>query len=96
MKQDGYRSALALEAVQEQRVRTLDYYDVVNFARLITCPVWLQIGFNDHVCCPTRTFSAYNVLTAKKELFTPLDCGHWQYPEHRQKRANWLIEHLIK
>ena len=96
MKQDGYRSALALEAVQEQRVRTLDYYDVVNFARLITCPVWFQIGFNDHVCCPTSTFSAYNVLTAEKELFTPLDCGHWQYPEHRQKRANWLIEHLIK
>ena len=96
MKKDGYRSATAFESIQEQRVQTLDYYDVVNFARLITCPVWFQIGFNDHVCCPTSTFSAYNVLTAEKELFTPLDCGHWQYPEHRQKRANWLIEHLLK
>lgn len=95
-KKEGYKSALAYEAIQEQRVRTLDYYDVVNFARQITCPIWFQIGYNDHVCCPTSTYSAYNVITAEKELFTPLDCGHWQYPEHREKRAKWLYQKILK
>lgn len=93
-KTEGYKSAIAYEAIQEQKVRTLDYYDVVNFARQISCPVWFQIGYNDHVCCPTSTYSAYNVMTCEKELFTPLDCGHWQYPEHRTRRADWLYEKI--
>ena len=93
-QKEGYKSAVAFETIQEQKVRTLDYYDVVNFARLITCPTWFQIGYNDHVCCPTSTYAAYNVLTAQKTLFTPLDCGHWQYPEHRLKRAQWLIQQI--
>ena len=43
------------------------------------------------------TLELENKLTdLKKELFALLYCGHWQYPEHRQKRANWLIEHLLK
>ena len=77
-----------------EQIAVADYYDVVNFARKISCPVWFSIGFNDQVCCPTTTYSVYNVLECPKELFTPLDCAHWMYPEHKVLRAEWLLQHL--
>ena len=86
----------AVEAVVEQKVRAGEYYDVVNFARFVKCPIWMQIGYNDQVCCPTSTYSVYNTLSCKKELFTPLDCAHWQYPEHKDMRAEWLYNELMK
>lgn len=86
----------ALDALVEQKVLAGEYYDVVNFARQIQCPVWMQIGYNDQVCCPTSTYSVYNTLTCQKTLITPLDCAHWQYAEHKQARAAWLLEQLLK
>lgn len=86
----------ALEALVAQKVQAGEYYDVVNFARLVQCPVWMQIGYNDQVCCPTSTYSVYNTLSCPKTLITPLDCAHWQYPEHKQARAQWLLEQLMK
>lgn len=86
----------AVEEVVKQKVRAGEYYDVVNFARFVACPMWMQIGYNDQVCCPTSTFSVYNTLTCPKVLFSPLDCAHWQYPEHKEMRAEWLYNELMK
>lgn len=79
---------------REQKIAVTRYYDVVNFARLITAPVLFIQGYNDRVCPPTTTHAAYNVITASKQSLYPLDCAHWLYGNEWYYRRDWLIEHL--
>lgn len=74
----------------EKKIKTLSYYDVVNFARFLTRPGHYCWGFNDIVCCPSSTFSAYNVITAPKELEISRDSGHWLYPVYVDNQIDWL------
>lgn len=62
-------------------VRTMGYYDVVNFARKLTCPVFYSFGYNDETCSPTSTYAAYNAITAPKTLDTTPTSGHWRFME---------------
>lgn len=73
---------------------TLDYYDVVNFARRITIPGFYTWGYNDITCPPTSMYSAYNVIKAQKELQIFQETGHWTYPEQNEAVSNWLIKQL--
>jgi cephalosporin-C deacetylase-like acetyl esterase len=75
-------------------VETLGYYDVVNFARRITVPGYYTWGFNDLTCPPTSMFSAYNVITAPKELYIFQETGHWTFPEQSEAVNNWLVKQL--
>jgi cephalosporin-C deacetylase-like acetyl esterase len=75
-------------------VETLGYYDVVNFARRVKVPGYYTWGFNDLTCPPTSMYSAYNVITAPKELHLYLETGHWQYPEQTEALNNWLVKKL--
>ena len=78
------------EVAIEEKIRTSKYYDTVNFARFVTIPAFYTWGFNDLTCCPTSTFSVYNVVKAPKELHLALDAGHWTYPWQSQKGIEWL------
>jgi cephalosporin-C deacetylase-like acetyl esterase len=75
-------------------IETLGYYDVVNFARRITIPGFYTWGYNDVVCTPTSMYSAYNIITAIKELHPFLETGHWTFPEETESVNNWLIKQL--
>jgi cephalosporin-C deacetylase len=79
-----------------EKIATSKYYDVVNFARLITIPGFYTWGYNDETCPPTSTFSAYNVINAPKELFIAHETGHWSFPESQDKINAWLLGKLIK
>ena len=74
----------------EQKVAVSKYYDVVNFARFLSQPGFYAWGFNDIVCCPSSTFSAYNVITAPKTLCLARDTGHWLYPWQSEEALKWL------
>lgn len=76
----------------EQKVAVSKYYDVVNFARFLSQPGFYAWGFNDIVCCPSSTFSAYNVITAPKTLCVARDTGHWLYPWQTERALRWLKE----
>ncbi len=78
----------------KEKLATIPYYDVVNFAQRVKIPGFYTWGYNDDVCPPTSMYAAYNVITAPKELFLALDTGHWVYPEQTEKITNWLIEKL--
>ena len=41
------------------------YFDMVNFASRIKCPVLMAVGFIDTTCSPASTYAAYNSLTTK-------------------------------
>jgi cephalosporin-C deacetylase-like acetyl esterase len=77
-----------------EKVETMAYYDVVNFARRITCPVYLTWGYNDNVCPPTTSYIVWNLITAPKEsLITPIN-EHWTTETTSYKQMIWLKEHL--
>jgi cephalosporin-C deacetylase len=78
----------------KDKIATVGYYDVVNFARQLKVPGMYTWGFNDEVCPPTSMYAAYNVITAPKTLYLALETGHWTFPEQNEKINNWLVEKL--
>lgn len=78
----------------KEKLETVSYYDVVNFARVLKVPGLYSWGFNDETCPPTSMYAAYNVITAPKDLFLALETGHWTYPEQRDKFNAWLEKQL--
>lgn len=78
----------------KEKVETLGYYDVVNFAKQIKVPGMYAWGYNDEVCPPTSMYSAYNSITAPKQLILNLETGHFVYPETTIQMNNWLVNNL--
>jgi len=78
----------------KEKIETVGYYDVVNFARLLKVPGFYSWGFNDETCPPTSMYAAYNVITSPKDLYLALETGHWTYPEQREKFNLWLEQKL--
>ena len=77
-----------------EKLNTMAYYDVVNFARLIQVPVYMTWGFNDNVCPPTTSYIVYNTLNCPKEaLVTPIN-EHWTSSDTERKLWNWIKNHL--
>ncbi len=69
---------------------TLPYYDVANFARILTCPVFMSFGYNDDTCSPTSCCATYNVIPTDKELDITPSSGHWRFPESNEKAMEWM------
>lgn len=74
----------------KKEIGTTAYYDVVNFAKRIKVPIFYTLGYNDTTCPPTSTFSAYNVISAPKEIFIVEEAGHIDYPEQWEKVWRWI------
>lgn len=81
----------------QPRVReTLAYYDLINFAPLITAPMFVYIGSEDDVCPPETGYALFKALDCRKELLiSPPHCAHdagiyWAQP----KIEAFLAEHL--
>ena len=78
------------------KVETLAYYDVVNFARRITCPVYMTWGYNDNVCPPTTSYIVWNLITAPKEsLVTPVN-EHWTSTDTNYGQMLWLQKQITR
>lgn len=77
-----------------EKINTLAYYDVVNFAKHIKVPVFLTWGFNDNVCPPTTSYIVYNLLSTPKEaLITPVN-EHWISLDTRSYIMEWIGKNL--
>ena len=75
-------------------IRTLAYYDVVNFARHISCPVYMTWGYNDNTCPPTTSYAVWNTLACPKEsLITPVN-EHWTSEQTEYGHMVWIKKHL--
>ncbi|MDR1673189.1 MAG: acetylxylan esterase [Bacteroidales bacterium] len=75
-----------------QKIATIGYYDVVNFARQVKVPGFYSWGYNDTTCPPTTTFAAYNVITAPKTLLLAEETAHWHYPEQTEASWQWIMQ----
>lgn len=77
-----------------EKLRTMAYYDVVNFARLIKVPTYITWGYNDDVCPPTTSYAVYNTLDCSKEaLITPIN-EHWTSNDTEYGQLQWILKHL--
>ncbi len=81
-------------AYGEACMKTLPYYDVVNFARHIQTPVYMTWGYNDNTCPPTTSYAVWNVLAGPKEsLLTPIN-EHWTSDATDRLQMEWMKKHL--
>ncbi|WP_207429758.1 acetylxylan esterase [Pedobacter sp. SYSU D00535] len=79
-----------------EKLRTISYYDVVNFARHIRVPGFYSWGYNDNTCPPTSVYAAVNAIKAPKTLaITPIS-AHWRFDETNQESLDWLKKQLKK
>jgi cephalosporin-C deacetylase len=74
---------------------TLAYFDGINFAPKIKCPMLTYIGLEDDVCPPETGFAVHNAMNCPKELHTHANCAHdagiyWEMP----RVEAFLAEHL--
>lgn len=87
------KNSVAVNNIPE-KLATVGYYDVVNFARRVKVPGYYSWGFNDETCPPTSMYAAYNTISAPKELYLALETGHWTYPEQGERMTKWLVSKL--
>ncbi|OQP47286.1 hypothetical protein A4H97_07220 [Niastella yeongjuensis] len=79
-----------------EKLKTIGYYDVVNFARQITAPGFYSWGFNDNTCPPTSVFAAVNTIKAPKTIVNTPITGHWRFEETNQESIDWMKKQLVK
>lgn len=79
-----------IDIPQQQAVETLQYFDVVNFARLLKVPTFMSWGYNDDTCSPTSVWAAWNVITAPKQKDITPSSGHWRFPTSQEKCLEWM------
>lgn len=69
---------LRLHPESRERVeRTLNYFDCVNFADKITCPIIVNIGLQDNVCPPETGYALFDkIVSEDKRLYAYDGQGH--------------------
>ena len=77
-----------------EKINTLRYYDVVNFARQMKATTFLTWGFNDDTCPPTTSYAVWNSLPCPKEsLITPVN-EHWTSENTERTIMEWIKARL--
>ena len=93
---DGRRPAWPTQLdLAKQFENTLKYYDGVNFARHIECPVICGVGLMDLTCPPASVFAMYNTLKTPKSMWVSPWMGHDFDPEYSKFRVEWVHEQLL-
>ena len=82
--------ARAYPGDEEQALETLRYFDAVNFAPRIKCPMVVGIALDDEVCPPETSYAAYDALTAHKELWLFPNSGHGNAHDYPGQERAWL------
>ncbi len=71
--------------------RNLSYFDNINLAPEITCPVLVSCGLKDTVCPPECTYAAYTKIRTEKEMAVYPYAGHEGGRQvHRERKLEFL------
>ena len=77
-------------------LRTMSYFDALNLASRIRCPVFCGLGLQDDTCPPATIFAVYNRLSVAKEYHIYPHAVHWVSERHHIKRRQWILDHFMK
>jgi cephalosporin-C deacetylase len=76
-------------------METLSYFDAVNFAPEMKCPILLSVGFLDRVSLPAAVYGFYNLVPGRKEIRGFPEAGHeGGGHDHWAYKLRWLAETL--
>lgn len=79
---------------EEQVWKTLSYFDNLNLAPWIRCPVLMTVGLQDDVCPPSSIYAAYNKIAAPKEMKVYPYHNHAAIEAHWEDKLRWAHHHL--
>ncbi|MBI5725764.1 MAG: acetylxylan esterase [Planctomycetes bacterium] len=81
----------------DQVCRTLSYYDNINLAGRIRCPVLVSLGLKDPVCPPANVYAAFNKIAAPKTI-CPYPFGEHDGGGnvHNEIKLRFLRDHFFK
>ena len=74
-----------LEGWRPGHTPALDYFDIVNQAKRINCPVTFYIGLGDRVCPASGQFAMYNVMKCDRKLTAEQSAGHRKVSPNSKK-----------
>jgi cephalosporin-C deacetylase len=80
----------------EQTLKTLSYFDMLNLADRIKCPVFVGMGMQDEICPAGTIFAVYNRLPGGKEFRVYPDAKHWVPDRHYQLKIDWFNSQFQK
>lgn len=75
---------------------TLRYFDAVNFAGWIQCPMAVGIAMEDEICPPETSYAAYRGIAGPKELWLFPNSGHGNAFDYPAKETAWLEHHIAQ
>ncbi|MBO4451023.1 MAG: acetylxylan esterase [Bacteroidaceae bacterium] len=75
-------------------IETLQYFDVVNFARILKAPGYYYFGFNDNFCSPTSIFGMLNEMKAPHTIVNTYTNGHFNYSESEALASEWVVQQI--
>lgn len=71
-------------------LKTLSYFDTMNLAGRIRCPVRMGIGLQDDVCPPSTSFAAFNRVRGHREFNIYPTHGHGVPDDHYTAGWRWI------
>jgi len=76
------------------RLRVESYFDILNFAPLIRCPVLMNAGLTDYASPPTGVFAVYRSIKSPKEIIPMPNLAHDWNPAFDRYAWRWLNKQL--
>ncbi|MFH1086164.1 MAG: alpha/beta fold hydrolase [Chloroflexota bacterium] len=74
--------------------RTLTYFDNMNLAHRIQCPVLMDVGLLDDICPPSSVYATYNKITMPKEMRVYPFHNHEVVEAHWELKLRWAHHYL--
>ncbi len=69
---------------------TLSYFDTMNMASWIHCPVFMGVGLQDSICPPPTNFAVYNRVKGSKQYQVYPQANHSLGPQHHKLVFDWI------
>ena len=71
-------------------LETLSYFDAMNLAPWINCPVFMGVGLQDGICPPATNFAPYNYTKGPKEYRVYPQAKHGVGSVHHRLAFDWI------
>jgi len=79
----------------ERVLATLSYFDAVNCADRIRCPILVSAGLKDMVCWPETIYAAYNGIASEQKTIVSFPfAGHFTAAGHGRTVYAFLKRHV--
>ena len=74
--------------------RTLSYFDNMNLASRIACPLLMVVGLQDDICPPSTIYATYHKVAAPKEIKVYPYHNHENVEAHTEDKLRWAHRYL--